>query len=362
MSSGKRGRRQRGLSLVLLLGSVNAGCVNLRPPPTPLAASAVGDAPAPVWTARAGRRFTSPLVHRDNLLYGGSIDRKVYAIDLAGGEVRWARRLSGMLLGGVLVAGETVYAATSRPQGRIYALRREDGRALWQTNTGPIGAPLALIAGLLVGENQQGEVLGLDPATGKIRWKRRVGVARIAAVPAGDTGLLVATTDSLVRLSLADGKVIQRAPSPGTIVSPWIAVAGNLVAGTTDSQVVSIDPRTLRHQWSVRVDAPVLASPAALGDTLFLATRIGTVYRIVAGSDPVSRRLVGLDWPVTTPVSILAGEIILGGADGTIRALRTDGKELWRVRVWRPVEIGPVPTADGLVAVGGNGDLHRYRQ
>jgi outer membrane protein assembly factor BamB len=134
------------------------------------------------------------------------------------------------------------------------------------------------------------------------------------------------------------------------------------VAGTTDSQLVSINPQAVRHNWSVRVDAPVLGSPAALGDTLFLATRLGSLYRIVPDSQPVARRLIGLAWPVTTPVSIVNRQIILGGADGTIRALRTDGRELWRVRIWRPVEIGPVPTSDGLVAIGGNGDLHRYRQ
>jgi outer membrane protein assembly factor BamB len=215
---------------------------------------------------------------------------------------------------------------------------------------------------LLVAEGQGGEVLGLQPRTGAIVWRRRVGVSRIAAVPAGDGGLLVATTDSLVRLAVTDGKVTHRSASPGTIVSPWVPFDGNLVAGTTDSQLVSINPRAIRHNWSVRVDAPVLGSPATLGDTLFLATRLGSLYRIVPDSQPVARRLIGLAWPVTTPVSIVNRQIILGGADGTIRALRTDGRELWRVRIWRPVEIGPVPTSDGLVAIGGNGDLHRYRQ
>jgi outer membrane protein assembly factor BamB len=350
------------LSLALLVGSVNAGCVNLRPPPTPVPTNVAGDAPTPVWSSRAGRRFSSPLVHRDDLLYGGSIDRKVYAVDLGSGEIRWAKRLSGMVLGGVLVDDETVFAATSRPEGRVYALRRSDGTPLWHTATGPIGAPLALVEGLLVAEGQGGEVLGLQPRTGAIVWRRRVGVSRIAAVPAGDGGLLVATTDSLVRLAVTDGKVTHRTASPGTIVSPWVPFDGNLVAGTTDSQLVSINPQAVRHNWSVRVDAPVLGSPAALGDTLFLATRLGSLYRIVPDSQPVARRLIGLAWPVTTPVSIVNRQIILGGADGTIRALRTDGRELWRVRIWRPVEIGPVPTSDGLVAIGGNGDLHRYRQ
>ncbi|HZB26943.1 MAG TPA: PQQ-binding-like beta-propeller repeat protein, partial [Gemmatimonadales bacterium] len=135
-----------------------------------------------------------------------------------------------------------------------------------------------------------------------------------------------------------------------------------LIAGTTDSQVVSISPKNLRRNWTLQVDAPVLGAPAAMGDTLYLASRTGTLYRIEPGRDPSLKMLATLDWPVTTAVSIAGGQILLGGADGVIRSLRLDGTEVWRVRVWRPVEVGPVPVTDGIVAIGGNGDLHRFRQ
>jgi outer membrane protein assembly factor BamB len=327
-----------------------------------LAVGVAGNAPTPVWTARAGRRFTSPLELRDNIIYGGSVDRKVYAVDVGSGDVRWSARLSGMIVGGVLIAGDTVFVGTSRPEGRVYALRRSTGKQIWRKGTNPIGAPLALVDGVLVAETQRGEVIGLDPATGRVRWRRPAGVARVAAVSAGSGHLLVATTDSLLRLTSADGKITARAATPGTIVSAWIRYGDGLVAGTTDSQVVSIDPEALRLNWAVRVDAPVLGSPAVLGDTLFFASRMGSVYRIDPGPNPMARRIAALDWPVTAPPAVVGQRIILGGADGTVRALRTDGSEVWRVRIWRPVELGPVPLPDGLVAVGGNGDFHRYRQ
>jgi outer membrane protein assembly factor BamB len=346
----------------VLLGSVNAACVNFRPPPAPVAASSAGNAPTPVWSARAGRRFTGSLEIRDDVVYGGGLDRKVYAVDVRSGDVRWAARLSGMITGGVLLAGDTVYAATSRPEGRVYALRRSSGKQIWRRSTSPIGAPLALVDGVLVAQTQRGEVLGLDPHTGRIRWRRRAGVARVAAMSAGAGSLLVATTDSLLRLASADGKITGRVVSPGTIVSPWVPYGGALVAGTTDSLVVSIEPATLRRKWAVRVDAPVLGSPAVLDDTLFLASRMGTVYRIDPGPNPLALQIAALDWPVTTPLTVVGRSILLGGADGTIRALRTDGSEVWRVRVWRPVELAPIPLPDGLIAIGGNGDLHRYRQ
>lgn len=350
------------LSLALLVGGVNAACVNFRPPPAPIAANAAGQAPTRVWTARAGRRFTPPVETEGNVLYGGSIDRKVYAVSMTNGDVRWSTRMPGMIVGGVLVSGDTVFVASARPQGRVSALRRGTGKQIWRTTTPPIGAPLALIDDALIALSEGGEILSLDPKGGKVRWRRRVGVARIAAVPAGAGELLVATTDSLYRVNSATGQVERRVASPGSIVSAWLVRDGALVAGTTDSQVVSLDPKELRLNWTLKVDAPVLDSPAALADTLFLATRIGSVYRIELGPEPKAKVIASLDWPVTAPVTIADREILLGGADGVIRALKTDGREVWRVRIWRPVELGLVTLNDGLIALGGNGDLHRYRQ
>jgi outer membrane protein assembly factor BamB len=336
--------------------------MNFRPPPKPVAATLAGDAPTPVWTSRVGRRFTGPLGVENNTLYAGGIDRKVYAIDLGNGRVRWSARLPGMIVGGVLLSGDTVYAASSRPQGRIQAIRRSTGKQIWRTSTPPIGAPLALIDGVLVAPTQAGDVLGVDPVSGKIRWRqRRLGVARTAATPAGEGGILIATTDSLYRMRVTDGRVTHRSKTPGTVVSAWINRDSALIAGTTDSQVVSISPKNLRRNWAVQVDAPVLGAPGAMGDTLYLASRTGTLYRIEPGREPSLKLLANLEWPVTTAVSIAGRQILLGGADGVIRSLRPDGTEVWRVRVWRPVEVGPVPVADGIVAIGGNGDLHRFR-
>ena len=299
---------------------------------------------------------------QDNTLYLGGMDRKVYAVNLVSGEVRWSVRLSGMVVGGVLLSGDTVFAASSRPEGQVHALRRTDGKRIWRISPGPIAAPLAMVQGLLVAETQRGEVLALDPATGEVRWRRRVGVARAPAARAGDGGILVSTTDSLFRLDVADGRVTHQVASPGTIMASWLAHKGALLAGTTDSQVVAIRPADLGRIWTVAVDAPVIGSLAAIGDTLFLATRVGTIYRINPDSEPRAEPIATLDWPVTAPVTAWRGQILLGGADGTIRALRPDGTEVWRVRVWRPVELGPVPLADGLLAIGGDGDLHRYRR
>jgi outer membrane protein assembly factor BamB len=283
-------------------------------------------------------------------------------VNLANGQQRWSSRLGGLIGGGVLVAGDTVYAASSRPEGRVYALDGATGRRIWRSGTGPVNAPLALVDSTLVAETQRGEIVALDRRTGVVRWRRRLGAARVPAVP-GDSGtLIVATVDSLFRIAARDGKVVRRAASPGAVVSPWIEQRGRLVAGTTDSLVVAVDRDSLRVRWQVSLDAPVLGSPAAVGDTLFAASRRGSLFRIVGDSAPIATRVAELDWPVTAPVSVLDGLVLLGGADGTLRALRPDGGEAWRVQLRWPIELAPLPLDDGLLAIGGDGDLHRLRR
>lgn len=356
------GLRRGAFSLALLVGVVNAACVNLHPAPAPLSAELSRGAPAQVWTIKPGRRFTGRVTLDDQTFYAAGVDRRVYAVELTSGAVRWSSRLSGIVSGGVLVSGDTVYAATSRPEGKVFALDRLTGRRYWQTSTGPVGAPLFLWADVLIAPTQRGELLGLNPATGAINWRRRIGTARVAAVPVDSASVMVATVDSLFVVATADGKVLHRAQSPGTILSSWTHIGGRLVAGTTDSLVVSVRPDDLSVEWRVKLDAPVLASPAAIGDTLYAVTRRGTLYRIRLNRVPAAEPVVALDWPITAPVTVVEGEILLGGADGTIRALTPQGEERWRLQLWRPIEISPVALSDGLLAMGGDGDLHRYRR
>ena len=103
------------------------------------------------------------------------MDRKVYAVDLATGAVLWSSRLSGLVAGGVLVSGDTVYAASSRPEGRVYALDRAHRQAALAEQDRTGRAPRSRSsAGTLIVSTQRGELLGLDPADGAIRWRRRM--------------------------------------------------------------------------------------------------------------------------------------------------------------------------------------------
>ena len=366
-SQGPSGRCKSAWSLLLLAGSVNAACTSYRPPrDIDVTVSAEphhveGTPLEELWTRTAGRGLGGAIAHMDTVIYLGAADRHVIAVDLRNGAIRWRTRVQGPIAEGVTADDRRVYTHTERPDGRIYAMDRLSGSKVWTLAADPAAAPPALIHGTLVVATRTGMLIGLDPASGKVRWRRGIGVARSAAFP-GDSGtMLVATVDSLFRISAADGRVQERSRSPGAILSGWAVHHEYRIAGTTDSLVIGIRPPSLGRAWSVTLDAPVLGTPIVRGDTAWVITRIGTLYRIPLLDTPVAERLIALRTPFLASPTLVNDWLVAGDVTGELYALTLDGTIAWQTRIAAPVELPPLVLPNGFLAVGGRGDLHRYR-
>ncbi len=354
----------------MLLLTVNAGCGGYRPIPDfdpgelPEPTALAGTPLTRLWRSRPVRGPSAPMALDAVNVYLGGSDRRVVAVDLATGRTRWAVRVPGPLVGGVLVDDSLVYAATDRPGGKVYALRAVSGSEAWNTGTGYIEAPLLRLGRQVIALTRNGQVLSLDAYNGKIRWRKRLPSNRVAPIPLGDAAFAVTSFDSLYIVRLTDGAVTARRRSPGTIVAPWVRSGTSLVAGTADSLVVAVSTDSLVEQWRLRLDAPLLLAPAVRGDTIFCVTRVGSVYQIVPQPEaPLVQQLHTDPWAATGAPAVLGPWLLAGASDGTLRGFAlTDGTEAWRTPLGRPMELAPVPLPDGsFLALGGRGDLHRIR-
>jgi outer membrane protein assembly factor BamB len=267
------------------------------------------------------------------------------------------------MIGGVLRAGNVIYTATDRPGGRLHAFNTASGSERWSSAVGDVEAPVALVGGRLIVVNRINQILAVDTATGRVRWRRTLPSQRVGPMPLGEGRVLVSSYDSLYLVTTGDGKVLLRRRSPGTVVSPWIEVEGALVAGTGDSLVVSIDRDSLRPLWKVRVDGPLLASPAARQDTIYCVTQQGFLYRVLGGANPEVTRLHDSPWAATGAVTLFGPWALIGGSEGQLRAFRlADGRLEWTATLGRPLELAPLLLGDSsFLGLGGRGDLHRMR-
>jgi outer membrane protein assembly factor BamB len=297
----------------------------------------------------------------DSVVYFGAADRHVIAIDLRNGVERWSARVQGPIAEGVAIDGRHVFTHTERPDGRVYGVDILRGTRAWTRQVGMAAAPPVAVDGLLVTSTRAGVLFALDTATGVIKWRRRLGIVRAPVFSASDHSLIVATVDSLFRIASSDGKILERRRSPGAILGGWAVHPHFRIAGTTDSTVLGMAPDSLTASWSVRLDAPVIGSPIVRGDTAYALTRIGSVYRILIDSAPSAERLIALHTPFLAAPVLVGNWIVIGTADGLLMALTPEGGVAWQVQISGPIELAPLLLADGFLAIGGRGDLHRYR-
>lgn len=167
----------------------------------------LSDGKAAWSTGDAGASVADVVPAGQNILIG-SLDGSLHALDAAGGGPRWQFRADGWVTGAPLVAGDTIYAGTMA--GSVYALTL-DGQQRWQftlDGTKPeFRATPALVDGTLVVVARRGVVVGLDPATGKQRWRSEIADARLDASPlAVDGSVFLATTKhALIRVDASSG-------------------------------------------------------------------------------------------------------------------------------------------------------------
>ena len=327
------------------------------------AAETLNPDPRPLWRAGVGRGVRGSPALGEAVLAVGTADRNVVLVDRASGEVLWRSRLDGTVRAGPLLDEDRLYVATeAQPDGRVYAIRLRDGKALWRTRIGSVVAPLAFDGDALYAGTEDGAVVRLDPEQGAVRWRRALnGAVRGGPVPTPH-GLAVATTaDTLYLLNRETGAVQGRLPTPGSVLATPASDGRHLYLVTMNGRVLAVDLAT----WSVRWDRPagdaVYGAPALAGDTLYVLARDGRLWIIPVG-DPDRAASHALGIVATAGPTPLASGVLVGSVSGEVLLVdRASGNILWRAQVVGPIEEPPLVRDRQVVVVGGRGNIHSYR-
>lgn len=150
------------------------------------------------WKFPTGDRIVSSPVWQNNVLYFGSDDGNVYAVDAINGRQIWKRTTGGPVPSTPAVAGGIVYIASY--DGKFYALHAETGATKWKFATGGerrfeakglhgfqpktqtyadpfdvfLSSPVVAQGTVYFGSGD-GHLYALDAVSGDLRWKLPTG-------------------------------------------------------------------------------------------------------------------------------------------------------------------------------------------
>ena len=241
---------------------------------------AIRELPEVVWKTKLSSTWLMPPLLADGILYTGSGDGVLYAVETETGKEVWSVEGFGQLESTGAIAGDTIVTAGYNQQ--VKALDRITGDKRWtfRTEYGVQGAPLIVDDRVYIATDRR--VYALDLETGQSIWKVSTGTEdAYMGAPAYEDGVIYTTGGKLLlALEAATGKEVWRTQKDEMFLG--LAVANGLVyVGNFDHKLYAFDQSTGEEKWSFDGKEVFWSAPGLSEGTVYAGNN-RTVYALDA--------------------------------------------------------------------------------
>jgi uncharacterized repeat protein (TIGR02543 family) len=275
---------------------------------------------APVWSYATGGQVDSSPAVADGKVYIGMMDHSVYALDAVSGAFVWSHATGGIVYSSPAVADGKVYVGSD--DGKVYALNAATGAFVWSYVTGDMVRTSPVVAGdrVYIGSFDH-SVYALDAATGTVAWRYTTGGEVFSSPAVADGNVYVGSYDGKVyALNAATGAFVWSYATGSSVLSSPVVADGKVYMGSWDHNVYALNAVTGALVWSYATGGEVLSSPAVADGNVYVGSYDGKVYALNA----VTGALV---WSYATGGEVISspaaanGIVYIGSADGKVYAL-----------------------------------------
>ena len=224
--------------------------------------------PAVKWQTKISSTWLMPPILADGVLYSGSGDGYLYALNAETGQEIWRTGGFSQLENSGAVAGDTIVIGGY--DSRVRALDRHTGEVLWSFNTVGFVQASPLIVDDHVYIATDRALYALDLPTGQLKWQAKTGDGNsYMGAPAFENGTIYTTGGNyLLALESTTGKEIWRIRHDEPFTA--LAVANQLVyVGNFDGSFYAYDQETGTERWKFEGGDIFWSGPAVEGDILY---------------------------------------------------------------------------------------------
>lgn len=324
----------------------------------------------PAWTYKTGGAVLSSPVIVDGVVYVGSEDKHLHAIDAKTGKQKWKLATETLIDASPIYADGIIYIGTDG--GVFYAVDTKTGKPKWQFKTeGRIAGEAAVTAidredggqdKVVIFGSHDGLLYCLNLADGSKRWAYETGDYINCGIVIDEDTIVLGGCDTMMHLiDLNTGKGTAQIELGGEVAGTPALSQDHAYIGHMQGEVLAVDLKEKKIAWRFRDrDFPFIGSPALAGDTLLIGSRGRRFYA-------VDRKTGEKRWDIRTrggvegaPV-IAKGRAIFGSAGGRLSIISLkDGKTVWQRDLGGAINTSPAVTRDLIVVGSEDASLYAF--
>ncbi len=286
------------------------------------------------------------------MLYVGSLDGKLYALDARTGEFRWSFATGGQIWSSPAIANGIVYFGSY--DHIVYALNATTGALVWSYQTGDIvfASPVVANGIVYVSSGPSAPMLyALDAETGAARWLRGVRNGwSSAAYGDGVVYLGILNTSEVYAMDGQTGAVKWSDSTQQGYVRSAPSLSGPLLYVPLTGILVARNAQMGNLLWGFSADSAVDSPLATANGLVYMSSRAGTIFALEAQAGGlVWQHQTGEAWS-SSPV--VANGVVYVGTGWSIHALDAQtGSPQWAYKTGGYIGAS-LAIAGGMLYVG----------
>jgi len=275
------------------------------------------------WSFRSGHTIHSSPTVVNGIVYFGSYDCNLYALDAATGQLRWSFPTKDVVRSSPIVVNGIVYFGSW--DNHLYALDATHGRKIWAFRTGDwVQSSPTIVNGMLYFGSDDHNLYALDAASGRKKWSFRTG----------------------------KGSKKQTLSSPTTATTSPTVSSGIVYFGASDHRLYALDAVSGQLKWAFATNHPIASSPVMIdSDILYFGSHDHNLYALYAATGQLKGTIPTGNAIELSP-TVVDGTIYFGSDDRYIYAVDALSSQLkWSYQTGGRVQSSPA-VVDGVLYAG----------
>jgi eukaryotic-like serine/threonine-protein kinase len=295
----------------------------------------------PVWTFDCEDEIRGTPVVENGVLYVGTHDSNLYALEAETGEFLWKYPTGGAIVGRPVASDGQIYFGSE--DFYVHVISANDGQIIWNYRTdAPVrSSPRVTSEYLFVGSDDT-QLHAVNRKSGRVLWRFPAG-SPVRSTPF--------TLDNLIYFGTEDGDMfcLDLFGNPkwhfkakrAVTSSPFIQ-DGLVLFGSMDGNFYAFDARKGWEVWRRRMGRGSISSPCGIENLVYTGTIDGYIHcmDITNGREVWSYHT---GHQVTGSPIIDQGQVYCGSVDGNMYCLDyRSGQFQWKFNTGKPITGSPV--------------------